>query len=308
MELGVFLPISGRATGPETLIEAAQSAEALGFAAIWSADRVVTPWEITTAYPYSENRHFIVPPDKPFLDSLTCLAFLAGHTHHIRLGISVLVLPYRHPLYWARVAASIDCLSHGRLIMGVGVGWMREEFAALGVPFNERGRMTDEQLELVRQLWTKEHINFEGSYYQVRDIAFFPKPMQGVPLWVGGEGIHAQRRAARFGDAWFPYFVRITPEKLQAGFATVQHLSAEAGRDPAHICFACCRPIEVTSQAVPQDPEVLRGSPEQLVEMLRMYRDIGVAHLALQFMAPRWPERKVQIERFAREVLPYLHI
>src|SRR5256885_9021137 len=102
MKFGVFLPISGRASGPETLMEAARSAEALGFDAVWSADRVVTPWQINTRYPYSENHEFIVPPDRPFLDSLTCLAFLAGCTEKITLGISVLVLPYRHPLYWTR--------------------------------------------------------------------------------------------------------------------------------------------------------------------------------------------------------------
>src|SRR6516162_959169 len=160
MQLGVFLPISGRATGPDTLIQAAQSAEAQGFAAVWSADRVVTPWHIETPYPYSEQHQFIVPPDRPFLDSLTCLAFLAGCTSKIRLGISVLVLPYRHPLYWARVAASIERLSQGRLTMGIGVGWMEEEFAALDVSFKDRGKMTDEQLEIISRLWTEEHISY----------------------------------------------------------------------------------------------------------------------------------------------------
>src|SRR5580765_4739116 len=131
MDIGVFLPISGRATRPDTLMEAARTAEAQGHAAVWSADRVVTTWRIETPYPYSASGQFIVPPDRPFLDSMTVLAFLAGVTERIRLGISVLVLPYRHPLSWTRVAASIETLSRGRLIMGVGVGWMEEEFAAL---------------------------------------------------------------------------------------------------------------------------------------------------------------------------------
>lgn len=123
MELGVFLPISGRAAGPEVLIEAAQQAERLGFDAVWSADRVVTPWRIETPYPHSEDSDFIVPPDRPFLDSMTVLAFLAGRTKRIALGISVLVLPYRHPIYWARVAVSVERLAPGRFHMGVGVGW-----------------------------------------------------------------------------------------------------------------------------------------------------------------------------------------
>ncbi len=175
MRVGVFLPISGRAAGPDVLREVALSAEAQGFDAVWSADRVVTPWRIETPYPYAENHEFIVPPDRPFLDSLTCLAYLAGCTQTIQLGISVLVLPYRHPLYWARVAASIEQLSKGRLIMGVGVGWMQEEFAALGVPFAERGRMTDEQLEIVEQLWTQEHISYNGQHYQIQDVRVLPQ-------------------------------------------------------------------------------------------------------------------------------------
>src|SRR5215472_5861032 len=161
MEVGVFLPISGRAASREVLTRAAQAAERLGFAAVWSADRVVTPWRIDTPYPYAEDGVFIVPPDRPFFDSMACLSFLAGRTERIRLGISVLVLPYRHPLYWARLATTIDHLSGGRLVMGVGIGWMREEFEALGVPFAERGRITDEALEAVRVLLTREHCTYE---------------------------------------------------------------------------------------------------------------------------------------------------
>ncbi len=308
MKFGVFLPISGRASGPDTLIEAASSAEALGFDAVWSADRVVTPWKINTSYPYSENQEFIVPPDRPFLDSLTCLAFLAGCTKSITLGISVLVLPYRHPLYWARVAVSIERLSRGRLIMGVGVGWMEEEFASLGISFNDRGRMTDEHLQIISKLWAEEHSSFDGTYYRFQDLAFYPKPLQQprIPIWVGGEGIQAQRRTAKYGDAWFPYFVQITHQELKAGYDTVLKLAAEAGRDPGQIRLACCRPIEVTRNPMPQDESRLRGNPEQLVEALRTYRKIGVDHLALQFMVPRWPERVEQIERFAREVIPHL--
>ncbi len=308
MQFGVFLPISGRATGPDTLIEAAQSAEAQGFDAIWSADRVVTPWRIETPYPYSENHEFIVPPDRPFLDSLTCLAFLAGVTSKITLGISVLVLPYRHPLYWTRVAASIERLSKGRLTMGVGVGWMEEEFAALGVSFKDRGKMTDEQLQIIQQLWTEEHSSFHGQFYRFDDLAFYPKPIQQprIPIWVGGEGAAAHRRAAKYGDAWFPYFVEVTPAELKAGYDAVQRGATEQGRDPRQVLLTCCRPVEVTPGPVPQDERILRGSPEQLVEALRAYQAIGVSHLALQFMVPRWPERVEQIQRFAQEVMPHL--
>ncbi len=308
MKIGVFLPISGRATGPETLTQAAQSAERQGFDSIWSADRVVTPWQINTFYPYSENHEFIVPPDRPFLDSFTCLAFLAGCTEKVMLGISVLVLPYRHPLYWARVAASIERLSQGRLIMGVGVGWMEEEFAALGVPFKERGKMTDEQLEIIAKLWSEEHINYQGQFYSVQDVAFYPKPIQQprIPIWIGGESMAAMRRTAKYGDAWFPYYIDITAAQLRERFETIRRMAAEAGRNPDQIQLTCCRAIEVTREAVPQDEQRLRGTPEQLVEALSAYRDAGVDHIALQFMVPRWPDRVEQIERFATEVMPHV--
>lgn len=306
MKFGVFLPISGRAAGPATLMDAARSAETLGYDSVWTADRIVIPWEIKTHYPYSANQQFIVPPNRPFLEPLTCLAFLAGCTEKISLGMSVLVLPYRHPLYWAKVATTIDHLSKGRLILGIGVGWMVEEFEALGAPFKERGELSDEQMDILKLLWEKERPSFQGRYYRFGEIAFYPKPLQKprIPIWVGGEGIRAQRRAASYGDAWFPYFVRITPRELAARFDNVRRWAAEAGRDPDRVRLACCLPIEISREPVPQEEDRLMGNPEQIVEALKGFREIGVEHIALQFMVPHWPERMEQIELFAREVLP----
>jgi probable F420-dependent oxidoreductase len=308
MKFGVFLPVSGRAASRQTLMEAAQQAEALGFDSVWAADRLVIPWKIETTYPYSKEATFIVPPDRPFFDTMTCLAFLAGCTERIQLGMSVMVLPYRHPLHWARIATTIDQLSTGRFILGVGVGWMEEEFAAMNAPFKERGKVSDEQLALVKQLWTDEHISFHGQYYNVDDIAFLPKGYRrpSLPIWVGGEGKHAQRRAGRHGDAWFPYFVRVTPQELAAGFASVRSEAKKAGRDPDEVELACCLPLELTPAAGAKITDYLRGSIEQVVDRLKEFIDIGVVHIGLQFMIPHYPERKEQIERFAREALPAL--
>src|SRR5262245_31989945 len=175
MKLGVFLPISGRAAS-SVLADGAQRAEALGYDSVWAADRIVTPWRIDTPYPYSADREFIVPPDRPFLEPLTCLAFLAGVTRSISLGMSVMVLPYRGPLHSAKIATTIDHLSRGRLILGVGVGWMAEEFDALGADFAERGAVSDEQLEVIARLWTEERPSHDGRFYRFRDVAFAPKP------------------------------------------------------------------------------------------------------------------------------------
>ena len=308
MKFGVFFPVSGRAAGRKTLMEAAQQAEALGYDSVWAADRVVMPWTINTPYPYSKEASFIVPPDRPFFDTLTCLAFLAGCTEKIQLGMSVMVLPYRHPLHWAKIATTIDQLSTGRLIMGVGVGWMEEEFAAMNAPFKERGKVSDEQLTLLKQLWTEEHITFRGKYYTVDDIAFSPKPYQKprIPIWVGGEGKAAQRRAGRFGDAWFPYFVRIMPKELAARFANVRTEAQNAGRNPNDVDLACCLPIELAPQDVPQEQDYLKGSIKQVTDAIRRFLDVGVTHIGLQFMIPHYPERQQQIERFAKEALPAL--
>ncbi len=299
MKFGVFLPVSGRAASRKTLMQAAQRAESLGYDSVWAADRLVMPWKIATTYPYSKEATFIVPPDRPFFDTLTCLAFLAGCTEKIQLGMSVMVMPYRHPLHWAKIATTIDHLSAGRLIMGVGVGWMEEEFAAMNAPFKERGKVSDEQLTLLKQLWTEEHITFRGNYYQVDDIAFNPKPYQKprIPIWVGGEGKYAQRRAGRFGDAWFPYFVRVTPQELLRRFHNVREEAKKAGRNPDEIDFACCLPIELTANDVAQEDDYLKGSIPQVTAAIQKFIDVGVIHIGLQFMIPHYPERQEQIER-----------
>ncbi len=309
MKFGVFLPVSGRAAVPEVLTDAAQQAENLGYDSVWAAERLVNPWEMTTAYPYKENQSWqsFVSPDIPFLEPLTCLAFLSGVTKKVQLGISVAVLPYRHPLYTARVATSIDTLSNGRLILGVGIGWMVEEFQALGVDFHKRGAMSNEQLQIFDLLWKSDKPSFKGKHYQFPALSVSPKPVQKprFPIWTGGESEAAVKRAATYADAWFSYHVKISAKDLAAKYENVKKIAKEVGRQqPPDLC--CCRPIEITKDPVPQNDEDLQGTPEQLIAALKRFKDIGVKHMALQFMVGRWPERKEKIERVAKEVLPHV--
>ena len=308
MQLGVFLPVSGRAAVPEVLADAAQQAENLGYDSVWAAERLVNPWNMETTYPYKDNSQWFVSPEVPFLEPLTCLAFLAGVTKNIKLGISVAVLPFRHPLYTARVATSIDTLSKGRMILGVGIGWMTEEFNALGVPFNKRGAMGNEQLEIFNLLWKSERPSYIGKHYQFAELAVNPKPVQQprFPIWTGGESEAAVKRAAKFGDAWFSYHVKISAEDLAAKYGRVQKAAAELGRE-GQVDFCCCRPIEITKDPVDQTGDTLEGTPEQLIEALQKFKDIGVKHMALQFMKGRWPERKEKIEWFGKEVLSFIN-
>jgi probable F420-dependent oxidoreductase len=297
MDFGVFLPVSGAAATRAGLIHAANTAEQLGFSTVWAADRIIIPWEIETSYSYSWEDKFIVPPDKPFLETMTALAFLAGATERLQLGISVLVVTYRDPVHWAKVAATIDHLSEGRFILGIGIGWMREEFEALGRGelFDRRAAVADEQLRVARNLFTEEHCSFDGEFYSYDDIAFCPKT--SLPIWVGGESRGAQRRAAVHGDAWFPYFPRITPDGLHRRFGRVREFAAEAGRDPSLIALHCCLPVEVTDEPVAQEPDRLRGTPAQVAAALDEFEAVGVGHVALQFLVGRYPERLAQMER-----------
>jgi probable F420-dependent oxidoreductase len=308
MKLGVFLPVSGRAAVPEVLTEAAQQAEALGFDSVWAAERMVNPWDMRTRYPYNETDTWFVPPESPFLETLTALTFLAGVTSKVSLGASVIVLPYRHPLFTARVATSIDTLSKGRLILGVGIGWMPEEFDALGVDFKNRAAMSEEQLQIFDLLWKEERPHFEGRFYHFPELAVNPRPVQQprFPIWIGGESEAAMGRAARHGDAWFSYFVKTTADELGARFRQLDQLTIAAGRDPGAVRHCSVRPVDVTDEPVPQEDDTLRGTPKQLVEALGRFEAIGVEHMALQFHRGRWPERRAQIEKFGREVIPAL--
>jgi alkanesulfonate monooxygenase SsuD/methylene tetrahydromethanopterin reductase-like flavin-dependent oxidoreductase (luciferase family) len=207
----------------------------------------------------------------------------------------VLVTTYRDPVHWAKVAATIDWLSAGRFILGVGIGWMREEFVALGreAVYEQRAQIAEEQLAVAKNLFTEEHCSFHGEHYGYDDIAFYPKP--AMPIWCGGESRGAQRRAGAYGDAWFPYFARVTPQELSSRFENVQRVAAQ--RDRAPVELNCCLSVEVTDDPVPQEPDRLRGTPDQLADALDKFAAIGVQHVALQFLVGRYPERLAQMER-----------
>jgi probable F420-dependent oxidoreductase len=292
MDFGVFLPVSGAACTRAGLRHAAETAERLGFSTVWAADRIIIPWKIETDYAYSWSGSFIVPPEKPFLESMTALAFLAGATENVKLGVSVLVTTYRDPVHWAKVAATIDWLSEGRFILGVGIGWMREEFEALGRGeiFAQRGQVADEQLQVARNLFSQEHCSFDGEHYRYDDIAFYPKG--NVPVWCGGESPGAQRRAGCYGDAWFPYFARVTPDELASRYENVKRHA-----DGREVRLNCCLSVEVTDEPVQQEPDRLRGTPDQVADALERFAEIGVEHVALQFLVGRYPERLAQMER-----------
>jgi probable F420-dependent oxidoreductase len=191
MQIGIHLPHVGRKAGPEAIRRAAEQAEELGFADVWVSEHIILPKDA----PY--------PPTALFYEPITTLTWAAAFTHRVRLGTSVLVLPWRHPLPLAKELSTLQNLSNGRLILGAGVGWLEAEFAALGVPFAERGRRMDESIAMLRAVWMQDPVSFPTRYIpaDVRDMRMLPHPVAPIPIWIGGRADAAIARAAR-NDGW----------------------------------------------------------------------------------------------------------
>jgi len=227
---------SGPLATREHVLAAAQKAETLGYDALVVTDHVVIPRRIESRYPYNATGRIAVPPDADYLEPLSMLCFLAGATSRIRFGPSVLVLPYRNPVLTAKMLATIDVLSGGRLLVGVGVGWMAEEFEVLQAPpFAARGAVSDEWLEIFVKLWTEDNPVHEGRFYRVGDIGCFPKPVQKPhpPIFVGGNSRPAIRRAAKYGQSWHAF--RIPAAQLDGPRRYLEEQVRAQGR-PAGAC------------------------------------------------------------------------
>ncbi len=238
MRLGLMLPALGPlATGPGAAanqLAVARHAEALGFESLWVPDHVIVPHVIRSKYPYSRDGAFAVPPEQGLLEPLVTLGFLAGVTERIRLGTWVMVLPHRNPIVTAKMWATLDVLSGGRMQMGAGVGWMEEEIRLLGAPFEKRGALSDEYLRAMRALWTEAEPRFAGEFVRFSGIACEPKPIQRpLPIWIGGESERALRRVVEHGTGWLA--VANSFEAFRANRARLEAAAERAGRPFAGI-------------------------------------------------------------------------
>ena len=278
LRLGIALPNYGSLAGAESLVRLARRAEARGVDSVWVSDHLVAPVEVGSFYPYDER-----PDPKPgmgvieeFYEPLTTLAFLAGATERIRLGVSVYVLPYRNPVVTAKLVATLDALSRGRVTFGVGVGWLREEFAALGLDARHRGRTTDEYLEVCRRLWRDEVAAFAGEHYRLPAVRSGPKPRQRPwpPIWIGGNSRAARERAVRLGDGL--HLIDLAPEEAAAAVARVHDDLARAGRDAASFTVSVRKGV-VVRDADEQRP--LCGKPAKVRRDAQAYAAAGVEYL-----------------------------
>lgn len=282
MDIGVHAPHLGRQLDANTIQSFARECEALGVHSLWVSDHVCWPADIRSQYPYTDDGSFPVTPEMGWLDPIGTLLFVAGCTTRIRLGTTVLILPYRLPVATAKQLATLDVVSAGRLILGVGVGWMAEEAAVLGMPWDHRGRRADEQLEIFRQLFTEATPSFEGEFYQFPKVGFEPKPVQDpVPVWVGGSTPAAFRRAARFGHGFHAAFQPL--DVVEREWSAVRAACESAGRDPAELTLSLRLYLDPDSRMEPE--KSVAGSAEQMRDRMAELAAAGIRHVLLDPVA-----------------------
>jgi probable F420-dependent oxidoreductase len=306
MRYGFYLPTRGRTATPEDLETLVRRGEALGFASVMIADHIVFPSVVTSKYPYTVNGVF--PGQGDALEQLALMAFIAGKTERLRLVTSVMILPYRNPVATAKTLATIDVLSRGRVTVGVGVGWLREEFEALGAAdFDRRGAVSDEYLRIFKALWTESPVSFAGEFYRFEDVRCLPEPVQKPhpPIWIGGHSKAALRRVARLGDGWHPVganpAVPLTPADLRRDLDELYRLTEAEGRDPSALTISYKAPLYDVSRPVAAgaDRRPFSGSPDQIAEDIATYERLGVSELIFDFRSETLAESLGRMERFA---------
>jgi len=300
---------------PQNLATLAHQGEELGFAIISVSDHIIIPKAIASTYPYNESGTFAGSPTGECLEQLSLLSFLVGVTSSAKLLTSVMVLPHRPPVLTAKMLATIDVLSNGRLIVGCGVGWMREEFEAIGAPaYDERGTVGDEYIRAFKELWTSDNPTFEGKYCRFANVAFAPKPLQKPhpPIWTGGESPVALRRAGRLANAWYPIgsnprFPVATPEQFADYATTVKHHALESGRDPSALSFAYSTNWYTDQQALTLpngQRRPLTGTPQQIADDIKGYQEVGVRHMMVNLQGETQAQTLERMQRFADRIMP----
>lgn len=262
MKFGMAFANVGPFVQPDEAVFLAQTAEEAGIESIWTVEHVAVPAGYQAQYPYSEDGKMPGPENSPIPDPLIWLSYVAAATRTIRLATGILILPQRHPIYVAKETATLDVLSKGRLILGIGIGWLEEEFAALDIPFGERVGRTEESCQALRALWKPGAQPFKGEYYSWDALESNPKPVQegGVPIVVGGHVKGAARRAARVGDGFFP--LKAEGGRLDELLQVMGDECAKVGRDPAKI-------------------EITTASPGNDLDAIKRLEDSGVSRLVI---------------------------
>ena len=282
MKFGIAFANSGAFSNPGLIGHLATTAERCGIESLWTVEHVAVPVK-HLPYPGSKDGQMPGGDTVAIPDPLLPLAYVAAITKTIKLATGILILPQRHPIYTAKEVATLDLLSGGRVILGIGSGWMKEEFEALGINFHHRGAMTDEAIRALRALWGEGTSSFEGKHFKFGPLNSYPKPVRNnVPIHVGGHSTAAAKRAGRYGDGFFPTVVK--PEKLKQLFDLVKNEAREAGRNPAG--------IEFTAMA-----------PSMRLDSLKELEAIGVARVVMNPPGTKPEIITRALEKFQEEVI-----
>ena len=314
MHFGLSLPGRGPLATPDALTKLAEKADALRYSSLFVTDHVVIPTSNNSVYPYSPSGRFATEWTNGYLEPIALMGVLAGLTSRIKLGTSVLVVPYRNPVVTAKMLATLDVMSGGRIILGVGVGWLEEEFQALASPpYAERGRVTDEYLRLMRECWTREPVQWKGRYYQMAEMSIMPKPRQagGIPIWAGGHTDAALRRTGELADGWHPIGHRppavLHPPEYADKVAIIHGWAAKAGRKASDITLSFRAPLDLMSaraKRAPGDRQPFRGTAPEVIADIKSYQAIGVTQFVFDLVPQDLRLQLAMMERFADEVRP----
>lgn len=313
MQFGFGIPTRGPLATPEAIASMVTKGEELGYSIVTASDHVVVPRDIAARYPYSDTGDFPGGDTGECMEQLSLLAFVAGRMTGMRLLTSVMVVPHRQPVLAAKMLATIDVLSGGRLLLGCGTGWMQEEFEALQTaPYAERGKVTDEYIRIFKELWTSDDPKFAGQYAGFSNLTFLPKPTAKPhpPIWVGGESVAALRRVSRLGDVWYP--IGINPKhpldthaQFAARLADLRRVAEAEDRAPDTIGVAYNaiwydETREV--RAFDGSRRIFTGSPAAIAEDVAKMKEAGVKNVILRFTGDDLSNVLERMGRFMQEV------
>ena len=297
MKFGVCIPHYGRPIEVNALTEMAVRAEEMGFDSVWVTDHIIVPDVLPDRPPEIVYRHDMLEP-------ITLLAHLGAVTKRVNIGTSVIILPYRNPVILAKAVATADVLSNGRVIFGAAVGWMEGEFASLNAEFEKRGAVSDEYLQMLKELWTNPRPNFDGANFQFSEVTFSPMPVQKPhpPIWIGGRSRAGARRAARYGDTWHP--VQIPAAEVKANAEYMGEYCQRIGREtPPQLSFRCN--LRFSDGSVDGERGALQGATEDIIGDISEYADAGVGHIIMEIPGESFAEKFAAMERFQRDIVPH---
>ena len=293
MKFGYVTPQNWGIEDPQDVVDLAVKAEELGYNSVWVNHHI-----LNVGYIHDRLE------DRPYYDALTTLTWVAALTERVRLGTTVLVLPYLNPLVLAKAVATLDVMSGGRVTLGVGVGMLQEENEALGSDFSTRGAYADESIEIMRELWTSDDPQYSGRFFEFGGgFKFSPKPAQKpLPILIGGMSRAAMRRSARLGDGWHPNSGSI--HEMGARFETLKKMWREHGRDPDDMQLVVRCEMDVLDTASDNADTPMIGTPDQLAQAISEYERLGVSEIVLGISTNDLDRiRRIQ-ESFAEKVMP----